>query len=149
ARFIILDGIAGGRLGLVNVYAPNSPREWSALWEALLRELPRSCRWVMFGDMNMAEKSSACGRMLPSFERQAFEFLKLGLNVEEPPLSPDSLQYSWDNFRHDGARVMARLDRAYLFRNQDASSSATVTAYCILRGCTLSDHHLVQLELQL
>ncbi|KAG0620297.1 hypothetical protein M758_4G205500, partial [Ceratodon purpureus] len=153
AHYIILDAVARSRLGFINVYAPNHPRDRSALWEALLRELPNGCRWLLMGDLNMverrADKSSACGRMLPAFERHTFELLKTGLNLDEPPLAPDSLRYSWDNLRSNGARVLARLDRAYVFHDRDTVSSATVADYRILGGCTQSDHSPVVLKLQL
>lgn len=121
AHWIILEGLPGGALGILNIYTPNDMHTPSHLWRELITALPTSCRWILTGDFNMVEsrqdKTNPCGCLLPLSERQVFTALKQHLKVEDHPWSPGSLKFSWDNFRWDGQRILARLDRCYLNTN--------------------------------
>lgn len=116
ASWFTLRGIPGGEIGFLNVYAPNDSLHRCVLWESLLRDLPRHCQWVIMGDFNMvearADKSSLCGRMISGRERLLFNTLKTALQVAEPPREANGLNYTWDNFRFNGTRILARLDSA-------------------------------------
>lgn len=116
--YLIMDMIPGGKLGFLNIYAPNDPQARKILWETLAHELPTTYRWVMLGNFNRVERR--CGksngsRPVSAQERLLFNELKDILQVEEYPLTSPSLTYSWDNSSSDSARNMARLDRCYLF----------------------------------
>lgn len=91
----------------------------------MIRELPDTCRWILLGDFNMVErrsdKSSVNSRSILAQEKSVFTDLKDVLHVHEEPFTSPSLLYSWDNGRADGARVMARLDRIYLFPESNTS----------------------------
>ncbi|KAG0573836.1 hypothetical protein KC19_VG213600 [Ceratodon purpureus] len=52
---LILSSRPVGDLGIANVYAHNSSSERCHLWEAMARELPPHCRWLLLGDLNMVE----------------------------------------------------------------------------------------------
>ncbi|KAG0628129.1 hypothetical protein M758_1G003200, partial [Ceratodon purpureus] len=54
-QWVILSGLPGGDLGIANVYAHNTPQERCHLWEAMTRDLPAQCRWLLLGDFNMVE----------------------------------------------------------------------------------------------
>lgn len=151
-HWCILSKLPGRDLGFVNLYAPNKPHTCRILWETLARELPTSCGWVMLGDFNMVErrgdKSNICGKMLPAQERLLFNSLKDTILVSEPPLTSSSLIYSWDNSRANGARVLARLDRYYIFPDSPPNSRK-VLEYRIRGDHTRSDHCPVFFTLEL
>jgi len=85
------------------------------LWSELQGVLEKECKWLLAGDLNFVEKtigkSSFCGKIISTWERQVFEELLRTLNVEEcfPNMGP--IKYTWDNKRLDGVRILARLDR--------------------------------------
>lgn len=110
-HWFILGGLPGGEVGFANIYAPNSAHERCVLWELLIATLPRTCRWVLAGDFNNVEtrqdKSKTCGRLIPNMERRLFNTMKEILQVTDNPRDVGSLQYSWDNARQDGSRVLA------------------------------------------
>lgn len=43
-QWLILQGLPGGDVGFVNIYAPNDSLSRCLLWEALARDLPQTCR---------------------------------------------------------------------------------------------------------
>lgn len=116
------------------------------------RDLPSSCRWILIGDFNMVErrcdKSSSGGSTLSSHERLLFDGVKQALQVEEAPLTQPSLIYSWDNARADAARIMARLDRCYIFPDSPAAPRR-VLDYCIRGDHSRSDHCPLFLRIEL
>ena len=83
----LLKGLPGGDTGFTNVYAPNETGARTQLWGELLSSLPHSCRWLLLGDFNFVErrqdKTSTCGRFIPSTKRLVFDALKSHL-VDEP-----------------------------------------------------------------
>lgn len=97
-HWFILSGVPGGDLGIANVYAHNSSPERCQLWEAMTRELPGHCRWVILGDFNMVEtrsdKNRPCAAMIPLREREIFEAMKRTLQVEDTPRTPGNLKFS-------------------------------------------------------
>jgi len=118
----------------------------------MLRELPDNCRWILLGDFNMvkrrSDKSSASGRSISSHERRLFNELKDVLHVQEELLTSPSLLYSWDNAKVDGDRVMARLDRIYLF-SKSVNSHRKVLEYRIRGDHFRSDHSPVSFILEI
>lgn len=110
----------------------------------MIQEVPTSCRWILAGDFNMVEarqdKTNPCGRLVPILEPGLLTNLKRHLNVEDNRRSPDSLPYSWDNFRNNGQRILARLDRAYLFKNSSGQSQRKLINYSIRSDNGWSDH---------
>lgn len=71
------------------------------------------------GDFNMvehhADKTRQCPLLILHRERILFDAMKLALQIEDHPRSAHSLPYSWDNYRPQSGRILARLDRLYLF----------------------------------
>jgi hypothetical protein len=105
--------------GLVNLYASNDSAARSRQWEALMIELPTTYKWILAIDFNMVEhrkdKTNQCGRMIPLAERVLFNAMKIHLQVGDNLCSPNSQKFNWNNLRNDGSRVLARLDRIYVF----------------------------------
>lgn len=152
-HWFVIQGLPGGDIGFANIYALNDSRTRCLLWEALARDLPRTCRWILMGDFNMvehqADKTRQCISMIPRRERTLFDAMKMSLQVEDHPRSTASLRFSWDNNRPQAARVLARLDRLYIFNSNPGSSDRTLLDYCIRGNMTRLDHHPVTATLQL
>jgi len=151
-QWLIFSTIQGGDLGFINVYAPCNSLARHHLWETMSNDLPTSCHWIMIGDFNMVElridKSSSCGEILLGPEHLLFNALKDTIQVLEFPWTSPNMTYSWDNFRSDGARVLARLDRCYIFPDSP-TSSRQIIEYCICGDHTCSDHSPLLVVLQL
>ena len=125
---------------------------WVLAWNygKLLTSLPHICRWILLGDFNFVDrredKSSAYGRLIPLVERLVLDALKSHLKVDEPARSLGSLRFSWDNFRLDGSRILAHLDRFYVF-SPTAFANRKVTSYQIQGDAAWSNHFLMELTL--
>jgi hypothetical protein len=152
-QWMMLTGLPGGDLGILNLYASNESAIRYELWNAMLTELPIHYRWVIGSDFNMVEarcdKTSQCGKMLPYHERLLLSELKCHLQVSDHPRSPDSMRYSWDNFQGEAVRVMARLDRFYVFNPEVSSPNYRILRYKIHGDGTRSNHCPVSLNLEL
>lgn len=126
-HWLTLSGLPGGDLGIANVYAHITSQDRCNLWEAMIRDLPSHCRWLLIGDFNMVEvrtdKNQPWASMISCRERELFEAMKRVLHVEDQPRTPGSLKFSWDNGRATGIQAMARLDRMYLFPSSPSSPS--------------------------
>jgi len=150
--WFILSKLSGGDLGFINLYALVESHARKVLWETMTRELPNSCRWILLGDFNMVEKrsdkSSSSGRSILAHERRLFNTLKDTLQVQEDPLTSPSLLFSWDNARIGNDRVMARLDRVYIFSDTNTSHKKLLE-YRIRGDHSRSDHNLVSIILEL
>jgi hypothetical protein len=85
--------------------------------------------------------------MVPIIERLGFNELKAQLNVEKSPRSPGSLRYSWNNLRQDGHRIIARLDRCYVFQSTGIAARKII-AYRIKGDTGRSDHQPVNLSIE-
>jgi hypothetical protein len=59
------------------------------------------------------------------------------------------LHFSWDNRRQVGIRKLKRLDRFYCFSSSSSNPASHVIRYDIIGDCTISDHLLVRLSLEL
>jgi len=151
-QWLILSGLPGGDIGFANVYAPTDPNPCKALWETLACELPSSCRWILLGDFNMVErrvdKSGASSRTLSAPERLLFNGLKDSLHISEVPLTLPNLSFSWDNARIGNSRIMAKLDRVYVF-NELLENPRKILEYCIKGDHSRSDHSPVTFTLKL
>ena len=86
--------------------------------------------------------------MIPMTEQLVFEALKAFLQVGEPARLSDSLKFSWNNYRQDGLRILARLDRFYIFQSLP-TTYRQIIAYKIRGDTGWSDHMPVELSLQL
>ena len=122
------------------------------LWDELLTSPPLDCCCILLDDFNFVkrrqDKRSACGRLVPMAKRMVFEALKTFLQVEELARLVDSSKFSWDNYRMDGLRILARVDRFYerfyVFRNL-ATATRRIISYRIKKDAGYSDHLLVEL----
>ena len=54
--WIKMEGVEGGKVGIVCVYAPNIPSERRLLWHDMMESLPKDCDWIVGGDFNMTER---------------------------------------------------------------------------------------------
>lgn len=81
AQWVILRGIPGGDLGIINIYAPNDIVERCQLWETLIQELPTSCRWILAGDFNMVETRQDKTNPVDASSRQQNECFLSHLSV--------------------------------------------------------------------
>lgn len=66
---IILSGLEGGHLGILNVYALNMVGERYVMWYEVIQSLPMDCKWIMTGDFNMVKiplnrSMSSCSRLM-------------------------------------------------------------------------------------
>jgi hypothetical protein len=43
-QWVIFKGLPCGDLGMANIFAPNTPKEWCFLWVEMIQKLPRGCR---------------------------------------------------------------------------------------------------------
>jgi len=148
----ILSRLPGGDVGFINLYASHTAQSRKILWETMSRELPSTCRWVLLGDFNMVErrsdKTSASGSSISTHERLLFNGLKDSLQVVEYPLTSPSLAFSWDNARHDADRIMAGLDRCYVFPDTPLAHRQ-ILEYRIKGDHSRSGHNLVSLIIEL
>lgn len=74
-----------GEFGIVSIYAPNSPHERAALWQALKVTLPQD-RWIFCGDFNMTEVQEDSMGPSPLIQRREAEFwrfLKVRFDLED------------------------------------------------------------------
>jgi exonuclease III len=134
-QWLILEGLAGGDVGIANVYAPNNPVDRRDLWLHMIQDLPHTCRWILAGDFNMVEsrqdKTNQCSRLMVQQERDAFGTLKRQVNLKETPRSADNLSFSWDNRRWDMSRLLACMDHFYTFKPMPPSAQCLVESYKI------------------
>lgn len=107
----------------------------------LLQQLPTGVRWIFSGNFNLVEsrhdKNNPCSCLVRVTKRTLFNNLKTFLGVEDYPRSQGSLKFSWNNWRLDGVRVLARLDQMYIFRNKPGAAQRKLILYTI-RGRTIS-----------
>ena len=112
--WIVLKGIPGGDLGILNIYAPNDQHERKELWLSLQEILPKDIRWLVGGDFTMVKrernKSSYYSKLISPSERLAWETVKLNMGVCDTFDARNGLHFSWNNGRQDGQRILARLD---------------------------------------
>jgi hypothetical protein len=99
---------------------------------------------VVGGDWNVVEngrdKSSREGRIISNGESFKLELLKAHLHVQDYFKYDNLLTYSWDNHRTDNNRVLARLDRFYIFPNRNGIEDHHILEYNIMGDCGISDH---------
>ena len=142
AQWVRLHGVLGTDLTILNVYAPHASHERCLLWEELINSLPRDCRWVFSGDWNFVEraidKSNLKESIMSEMEKRVFGEMKDTFQVEDPFPASNRIRFSWDSKRKDGSRVMARLDRSYTYKLNNATT--TGANYRILGDCAHSDH---------
>jgi hypothetical protein len=131
---------------VINIYAQNDIHALAQLWGEIADAVPVNCRWIVAGDFNFVEyrndKTNSYGRMVPLSERLVFNDLKQRLQINEPPRSADSLRFSWDNLYQDGSRILAQLDRCYVFQSSGAANRKIIS-YKIKGDTGGSDHQLL------
>jgi hypothetical protein len=86
----------------MSVYAPNLPRDRTALWREMYRELNHRQKWVIMGDFNMYEDvtdhKGGLFNPIAGEEKAAWHRLKRRLHLVDTLSSrPGHLKYSWDN----------------------------------------------------
>ena len=98
AQWVRLKGVLGGDVAVLNVYAPHSLAERSALWMELLARLPQGCRWLMAGDWNFVErsvdKSNSRLSSVTKEEKRIFQEFKDHFQVEDSFSAGSRLKYS-------------------------------------------------------
>ena len=118
AFWICLQGLPGGDLGILNIYAPNESRARIVLWQELTLRLPTDYKWLVSGDFNMVEnaqdKSALCSKTMPQGEKIVSEAFKSSLHLADTFNHNGRLRFSWDNRRRDGGRILGRLDQHYV-----------------------------------
>lgn len=153
ASWIRLSGLPGGDLGILNVYAPNDPRDRTALWQELMCRLPSDCRSLVSGDFNMTEiptdKSSFCSKVMTQGEKLVWDAFTSHLHLSDTFSHNGKLKYSWDNKRRDGCRILGRLDRHYTSSPSGPYPSLTTRNYTIRGDCPASDHLPVTIDIVL
>jgi hypothetical protein len=86
--------------------------------------------------------------MLPLGKRRLFNALKSQLHINDNPHSLESQKFSWNNLREDRARILARLDRLYLFEESETRPQKLLS-YRICGGTTGLDHLPLETSIQL
>lgn len=83
--------------------------------------LPKDCKWVIWGDFNMTERSSdksnACGRAIKFLERFSWNIFLNTFQIQYTFLYQWGPRYSWNNGQLGKTRYLARLDRFYTSLN--------------------------------
>ena len=72
-----------------------------------------------------------------------FEALKAFLDIEELNCSVNSLRFSWNNYRSDGSKILARLDRVYYYK-QSVTANRSISTCCIQGDAGWSDYHPIE-----
>lgn len=115
--WIKIEGIAGGNLWIACVYAPNIPTEWQHLSHIMNNTLPKDCKWIIAGDINMtkqlSDKPNDCGRNISDLERLCWNNLLNSLHLHDSSIYQGGPKFSWCNGQQGKARRLARLDRFY------------------------------------
>jgi hypothetical protein len=135
AQFILLKLSSTYRLGVITVYAYNSPYKRVSLWKKTMDYDLLLAHWVMGADFNLLE--SLCDKRggNPSLgmnrrEKQAWRDLVQILGLQDPFHMDEfarvgSKLFSWDNKQRGPANVMTRIDRFYLSGNLLTQGGAT------------------------
>ena len=66
--------------------------------------------------------------------------IKKLIKIEDYSSRDDGPIYSWDNLRDDGIRVLAKLDRFYLFSSSVQNMSSHIMHYKILGDSSFLNH---------
>ena len=119
---------------VLNVYATQATPNRCTLWCKLAHSLPMDYRWVLCGNLNVIEstydKSSLELRIIIDKERHELVTLKATPSIEDFFSYNQPIIFSWDNKRLGEGRVMARLDRFYIFSSNSGSSNNHFKNYC-------------------
>ena len=147
--WIKLEGIEGGNIGLICIYAPNIPTERRHLWHIMVDALPKDCEWILGGDFNMTErpegKSNDCGRAISNLEKLTWNELLNAFQVNDMFVHQGGPRFSWDNGQKGQARRLARLD---IFYTPKQSRLSIQHGNYFIHGYSVgSDHSPVQIEL--
>lgn len=128
AHITKLEGMFGGPLGLVNVYALHTAGEKLILWEYLAQILDVNQRWIVGEDWDMVTSLSdhlgPAPHSIGGDELRAWENFVATLELQDFHFeTPGEPFYTWDNRRVINAldprmgpvlRVHRRLDRFYI-----------------------------------
>jgi len=77
------------------------------------------------------DKLLACGKIISNKEWLSWKALKLALDVSQPIRSMENVKYSWDNLQSDNERIMARLDKVYVFNYFQGEQSSNISLYAM------------------
>jgi exonuclease III len=94
-----------GTFGCASIYAPNFPRQRSALWEELKTTLP-AANWILSQDYNMTEApadSTGLSPLLQGQELEAWRLFKTRFNLKDAMLVTSKVtgaQYTWRRSRN-------------------------------------------------
>ena len=147
--WVKIEGVEGGNIGIVCIYAPNIPTDRRHLWHIMVDALPKDCDWIIGGDFNMTEraqdKSRDCGRAISDVERLTWEGLLNAFKIQDNFVHQGGPRYSWNNSQKGHARRLARLDRFYI--PSQSRLKIHHTSYFIHGHSVGSDHSPVQIEI--
>lgn len=113
------------KVGILNVYGPQTNRARKTLWRLLCQELDGSLRWFGGGDWNFIEgfrdKLGGVPKNWTKVPLEWHEFQDLAMDWSDPWVECparqllESLKYSWTNGAKDREKLKAsRLDRIYI-----------------------------------
>ena len=152
AQYVIME-FHNKKVGILNLYAPNSSRERLKMWIELDRSLPTVDHWCIAGDFNMIEdpedRSGEGGVTVHGLELSAWERFTISRRLVDVWHLPsfgklhNSLRFSRSDRRVNGANL-SRIDRIYV-DDLFAEIGGSVGIY---PGTTFSDHAPVVLQLK-
>jgi len=80
---LMLDGLLGGKVGILNSYTFNEVTKRCKLWDYLNDSLPRDYRWIMGNNFNMVEnptnKHIECKNIISGSEILTLRTFKIAL----------------------------------------------------------------------
>jgi exonuclease III len=105
---------AESTFGCASIYAPNSPRQRSILWEELKNLLP-AANWILSGDYNMTESvsdSTGLSPLLQGSELEAWRLFKMRFNLKDARMVASQVEgahYTWRRTQN-GRITQSRID---------------------------------------
>ena len=94
---------------------------------------------MISGNFNFVEyasdKTTHCSRLISEVERSLWNEVKQTFDIEETFSRGSGLRYLWDNGQEEGQRILARLDKIYVFNDPSRGFSRVITLYRVRRDC--------------
>ncbi len=126
AQYIILEW-QGEKIGILNIYAPNTVADRIELWSHLISSLPHNIdHWCIGGDFNMLEhptdRAGGRGDTIRGNELAKWDQLSMILTISDVWNSPEFIT-------HKGSRLYSRADLSHTPVNQSRLDRFYVTDY--------------------
>jgi exonuclease III len=152
AQYIILEW-QGEKIGILNIYAPNTVVDRIELWSHLLSSLPQNIdHWCIGGDFNMLKHPIDCtggrGDTIRGNKLAKWDELSMSLRIRDVWKSSEFIT-------HKGSRLYSRTDLSHNPVNQSRLDRFYVTNYfkslggmvMIVPDVSLSDHAPILLRI--